>query len=159
MGIPHHPAGRTIELGDKPLLDSVFAGLQPRISEFTFANLYLFRKAHDYRITMVGDSIVIVGKGYAGGEYFFPPLTGSIEKVSVSLYLTHPYDGALTLNLIGPDGTNVTLLAKGDSNSLTTVPGFTSSGECEEAGQFARKLAKGTIKEVSFVCLKQTKPH
>ena len=50
-------------------------------------------------------------------------------------------------------------LAKGDSNSLTTVPGFTSSGECEEAGQFARKLAKGTIKEVSFVCLKQTKPH
>ncbi|RNC67445.1 MAG: DUF2156 domain-containing protein [Desulfuromonadales bacterium] len=74
--IPVYPVSRPLSLDDKPLLDEAFARLQPRVSELTFANLYLFRTAHDYRLTLVGDSIVVLGKGYAGGAYFLPPLTG-----------------------------------------------------------------------------------
>jgi hypothetical protein len=74
MEIPHYPASRPIEMADKPILDALFVRLQPRISEFTFANLYLFRKAHSYRLSMVGDALVVHGQGYDGVPYFLPPL-------------------------------------------------------------------------------------
>ncbi|MDD2321478.1 MAG: hypothetical protein PHO83_15645, partial [Geobacteraceae bacterium] len=76
MEIPLYPSMRPIELEDKPLLDGVFHVMQPRVSELTFANLYLFRRAHSYRVTMVGRSLVVLGTGYGGEEYFLPPLTG-----------------------------------------------------------------------------------
>jgi hypothetical protein len=83
MEIPLYPARRALEPEDKPLLDAVFARLQPRISEFTFANLYLFRNAHDYSLSTVRGALVIFGKGYDGAEYFLPPLDGdTVEALS-----------------------------------------------------------------------------
>lgn len=79
MDIPRYPESRPIALADKQLLDALFALLQPRISEFTFANLYLFRKAHAYRLSMVNDALVILGQGYDGVLYFLPPLNGSVH--------------------------------------------------------------------------------
>ncbi len=54
MEIPHYPTTAPLALPHKPLLDEVFIRLQPKVSELTFANLYLFRAAHGYRLTMVG---------------------------------------------------------------------------------------------------------
>ncbi|HTG81779.1 MAG TPA: DUF2156 domain-containing protein [Geobacteraceae bacterium] len=85
MDIPAYPESRPLELADKPLLDGIFATLQPRISEFTFANLYLFRKAHAYRLSMVGDAPVLLGKGYDGAPYFLPPLAGAIGAAAERL--------------------------------------------------------------------------
>lgn len=79
MEIPQYPHDRAIEISDKPLLDAVFLGLQPRVSELTFAGLYLFRKAHNYRLTMVADSLVVMGVGYDRQTYFLPPLTGNVD--------------------------------------------------------------------------------
>ncbi len=79
MEIPPYPDARDLTLADKPLLDGIFSLLQPRVSEFTFANLYLFRAPHAYRLTMVGDSLVLLGQGYKGDSYFLPPLTGDRE--------------------------------------------------------------------------------
>ena len=56
MEIPPYPESRPIGLEDKPLLDRLLRELQPRISELTFANLYLFRSVHHYRLTRVGDA-------------------------------------------------------------------------------------------------------
>jgi hypothetical protein len=78
MEIPAYPSVRQIELHDKSQLDSLFQQMQPRISEFTFANLYLFRHAHLYRMTRVGSSLVVLGTGYSGEDYFLPPLAGDI---------------------------------------------------------------------------------
>ncbi|UFS69629.1 phosphatidylglycerol lysyltransferase domain-containing protein [Geomonas sp. RF6] len=78
MEIPRYPVSRPLDLEDKPLLDRIFREMQPRISEFTFANLYLFRTVHAYKITALGDAIVILGRGYDGTEYFLPPL-GTVE--------------------------------------------------------------------------------
>lgn len=86
MGIPTYPAAAPLSLDHKPLLDGVFAGLQPRISELTFANLYLFRAAHDYRLTMVDDALVVLGKGYDGRAYFLPPLTGGVADALARLF-------------------------------------------------------------------------
>jgi hypothetical protein len=79
MDIPHYPASRVLDLADKPLFDALFARLQPRISEFTFANLYLFRKAHAYRLTAIGEALVILGRGYDDAAYFLPPLGDGIR--------------------------------------------------------------------------------
>lgn len=85
MDIPAYPESRGLELTDKAILDPVFVKLQPRISELTFADLYLFRKAHSYRLSMVGDSLVVLGKGYDGEEYFLPPLGGDVGNVLAAL--------------------------------------------------------------------------
>ncbi len=79
-------------MADKPLLDSLCADLQPRISELTFAGLYLFRKAHDYRLAMAADSLVVLGKGYDRSNYFLPPLG---EDVAEALKIMFSYGLAL----------------------------------------------------------------
>ena len=43
-----------ISLEMRPELEPLFKGLKTGISEFTFANIYLFRATHSYRITRLG---------------------------------------------------------------------------------------------------------
>lgn len=90
--IPCFPVSRPLAFGDKPRLDALFVDLQPRVSELTFANLYIFREAHAYRLTLVGDSPVVLGRGYDGGEYFLPPLGGDVVGALRVLL-----DGGMTL--------------------------------------------------------------
>ncbi|QXE91462.1 DUF2156 domain-containing protein [Geomonas subterranea] len=85
MEIPRYPQSRGIDLQDKPLLDRLFAGLQPRVSELTFANLYLFRTVHEYRLTLLGDAVLALGRGYDGTAYFLPPFGGDIAAVTREL--------------------------------------------------------------------------
>ncbi|HJV66621.1 MAG TPA: phosphatidylglycerol lysyltransferase domain-containing protein [Geomonas sp.] len=107
MDIPHYPQSRPIQLDDKPLLDAFFEQIQPRISELTFANLYLFRKVHDYRLTMVGDAVVALAKGYDGSAYFLPPLSGDRPGVARQLIgqgLTLYADDLFLQSLPGSEG-------------------------------------------------------
>lgn len=76
MEIPLYPARRPLELSDRPFLSEIFLELQPEVSEFVFANLYLFRKAHGYALCRAEKSLVIFGRGYGGEAYFLPPLEG-----------------------------------------------------------------------------------
>ena len=78
MEIPPYPAARPLTLSDKALLDRLFNDLQPRVSELSFAALYLFRAAHDYRLATAAGSIIVLGKGYDGSAYFLPPLGGDV---------------------------------------------------------------------------------
>jgi uncharacterized protein len=80
MNVPDFPAARDIALQDKQVFDEIFARLQPRVSEMTFANLFLFRRSHGYRVTRVAGSTVVLGRGYSGGEYFLPPLEGETNE-------------------------------------------------------------------------------
>jgi hypothetical protein len=80
MEIPVWPATRLIDISDKSYFDRLFEQLQPRVSELTFASLYLFRTAHDYMLSMVGDSLVVLGKGYNGTPYCLPPLGGDVAN-------------------------------------------------------------------------------
>jgi len=86
MKIPLYPDSRALEITDKKLLDRILAELQPQVSELTFAGLYLFRIAHEYRLTMIGDAVIVQGKGYDGNRYCLPPLCGNIEKALEILF-------------------------------------------------------------------------
>jgi hypothetical protein len=85
MGIPAYPASRALSLTDKPLLDRLYTVLQPRVSELTFAGIYLFRAAHDYRIATIGESVVLLGNGYDGAQYCLPPLGGNVAVATMRL--------------------------------------------------------------------------
>lgn len=85
MEIPRYPQSRNILLEDKPLLDRTFLELQPRVSEFTFANLFLFRLVHDYRLTLVGDALVVLGRGWDGSSYSLPPFSGDVGAATRQL--------------------------------------------------------------------------
>lgn len=84
-GVPGFPVTRPLELCDKPGFDRLFRDAPPSVSEFTFANLYLFRRAHDYRLAMVEGALVVLGKGYGGEPYFLPPF-GPAEAALKTLF-------------------------------------------------------------------------
>ena len=84
--IPPYPQNRPLVLADKERFDRLFQQLPPRISELTFAGLYLFRHAHAYRLTMIGDALVILGRSYDGVPFFFPPLSGDIPAALDRLF-------------------------------------------------------------------------
>jgi uncharacterized protein len=92
MEVPQFPQARDVLLEDRSWLSPLFWELQPRISELTFANVFLFRKVHEYRLTAVKDSVVALGKGYDGTDYFLPPFSGDIGAAAL-----HLIDGGLTL--------------------------------------------------------------
>lgn len=79
MEIPVWPASRPFDNSDKPHFDDIFEQLQPRVSELIFAGLYLFRTAHDYSISLIGNSTIVLGKGYDSKSYCLPPLGGDVS--------------------------------------------------------------------------------
>ncbi len=74
--LPHYPHHRELLLEDKQFFDELFRELQPRISELTFAGLYLFRAPHSYRVSYLDGSVMVSGAGYDGRPHFLPPLGG-----------------------------------------------------------------------------------
>ena len=49
------------------------------------------------------------------------------------------------------------IMSKGDSVTLTNVPGFKSQSECIKAGNDSKALVANSYKEQRFVCLSQSK--
>ncbi|BCS53148.1 DUF2156 domain-containing protein [Geobacter sp. SVR] len=86
MQIPVYPDSRALALDDKVLLDPLLGSLQPQVSELTFAGLYLFMSAHRYRLARIDESLIILGRGYDGREYFLPPLGGDISAALQVLF-------------------------------------------------------------------------
>lgn len=68
--IPIYPAFAPFELGMRELLDPVLRSPGPEISEFTFANLYLFRRSHGYKVAALPGGAPVIS-GSEGGESFF----------------------------------------------------------------------------------------
>jgi hypothetical protein len=112
MEIPSWPDSRPLDLADKPLLDSIFAALQPRVSELTFAGLFLFRRAHDYRLALLQDSLVLSGRGYDGRRYFLPPLGGDVARALDRLFEgggeLYAADEVFAARYLGESGLEVT---------------------------------------------------
>ncbi len=55
------------------------------LSEYSFANLYLFREVHDYRVVTVPEGIFINGRAYGGSRFLMP--TEEIKKAQADALL------------------------------------------------------------------------
>jgi uncharacterized protein len=71
--LPIYPETAPLTLELRPLLHPLFQQLSDGISEFTFANLYLFRNAHQYTVaTLADDTAVILGRDAATTFFMLP---------------------------------------------------------------------------------------
>ena len=71
--IPHYPAAVAVTLEHRPILHPKFKALSQGISEFTFANIFLFRHTHNYKLTLFDDDlIVILGKDENAPFFMLP---------------------------------------------------------------------------------------
>jgi len=68
--IPQYPETAEISLNMREELHPLFRNLTNGISEFTFANIYLFRKKSSYRISRIFDSLYLI-TGHRDGTSFF----------------------------------------------------------------------------------------
>lgn len=71
--IPLYPDSSPITLGHRPFVHDLLRVLPDGISEFSFANLYLFRHEHKYRLTTLADgSLAILGRDKDAPFFMIP---------------------------------------------------------------------------------------
>ncbi len=84
--IPDYPALEEITIDMKAALDPLFKEVTSGISEFTFANIFLFRKEHNYRVTRLpGDKLVFTGSD-SGVNFFMLPFGLPPEDILGKLF-------------------------------------------------------------------------
>ena len=66
-----YPQTTPLTLSLRPLLHPLFQQLEDGISEFTFANIYLFRRTHNYVVSRLADGHTIVILGQDNHQPFF----------------------------------------------------------------------------------------
>jgi len=81
--IPTYPAASAVTLDHRELLHPLFKKLSHGISEFTFANIFLFRKAHNYSISLLEDELIVI-LGKDGDTPFFMLPFGLPEETSLA---------------------------------------------------------------------------
>lgn len=72
--IPEYPESTELSLVLRPVLHPLFQQLPDGISEFTFANLYLFRESHQYRLTRLAEGLIVLTGRDANIPFFMSPL-------------------------------------------------------------------------------------
>ncbi len=76
--IPLYPETTKVTLQEKEELAPFFSSIYERISEFTFANIYLFRYTHNYRLSRLPDDRILI-TGSDDGKGFFILPGGPVE--------------------------------------------------------------------------------
>jgi hypothetical protein len=73
-------------------IKSLIKKMQPIFSEYTFANLWLFRRQHEYEVLRVDDHLFLSGVTYAGSRVIMPfrPVT-SIDKTLLNELMKDGY--------------------------------------------------------------------
>ncbi len=72
MSIPEYPESSPISLDMRQELHPALSVLEDGISEFTFANLYLFRRTYDYHVSRLGELVVVSGEKDGSRFAMFP---------------------------------------------------------------------------------------
>ncbi|HVP81284.1 MAG TPA: phosphatidylglycerol lysyltransferase domain-containing protein [Thermodesulfobacteriota bacterium] len=72
-GVPEFPQFRELTLEDKPLFDQLFTRFPPVISEFTFTNLFIWRRAYRPQISRFRNFLCLLSE-QGKNSFFFPPI-------------------------------------------------------------------------------------
>ncbi len=81
MQIKPYPEFQPLEKEYKPIFDDLFLRFPPQISEFTFTNLYSWRKIYNLSLAKLGDFIILRSGKDNQKRYFMPLGEGSIKTV------------------------------------------------------------------------------
>jgi uncharacterized protein len=73
VGVPEFPQFKDLNVEDKPLFDQLFTQFPPVISEFTFTNLFIWRRAYQTKISRFRDFLCLLSE-QEQNSFFFPPI-------------------------------------------------------------------------------------
>ncbi len=82
MEIPLYPIFRKLGKEDKPVFDTVFKEDPPQISEFTFTNLYSWRKVYDFEVSLY-NGLILLSSSLRGKKRFFAPIGQGDKKQAI----------------------------------------------------------------------------
>lgn len=89
--IPAFPAWAAIALEHKEILHPALQTTVDGVSEFTFSNLYLFRKRYNYQVSALAGNGFIVSGEREGKKFFSTPFGCPPRDVVDELFATHDY--------------------------------------------------------------------
>lgn len=81
-----------LSLEHRPLLDQRLKGAHTFLSEFSFANLYLFRQTHDYRVVTEGGAVFVTGQTTDGRRCVMPTEDVRVSGLDALLRVLTPQD-------------------------------------------------------------------
>lgn len=87
--LPEYPASSPIHIDHRPLLHDPLRHLAEGISEFTFANLYLFRHTHGYSLTRLADNTIAILGNDEGRSFFMLPFSLPDDVLLNRLFIDH----------------------------------------------------------------------
>ena len=96
--IPLYPESAAISLAMRPLLHPLFQDLAEGISEFTFANLYLFRDEHHYHISRLADGLLIILGQDQDRPFFMSPFGLPETAILTTLMTNHQRMKCVAIN-------------------------------------------------------------
>ncbi len=96
MTIPKYPDSTEVSVDMRPVLHPKFQALADGISEFTFANIYLFRRTHNYRISQLENGLFIITGRDKENPFFMLPFGLPDENSIEELFSNHQIMKAAT---------------------------------------------------------------
>ena len=84
--IPEYPDSAEISIDMRPVLHPKFKVLSEGISEFTFANIYLFRQTHNYRISKFENELFVITGRDNENHFFMLPFGLPDENIIRELF-------------------------------------------------------------------------
>jgi len=94
--IPRYPDACALTLDLRPYLHERLRRLPEGISEFTFANLYLFRDKHNYRLTMLEDDLPALFGKDGNNAFFMLPFGLPDMQTLAQLFTDHATQKCVT---------------------------------------------------------------
>ncbi len=110
--IPSFPVLRPLEWNDKSLLGRLFTSYPPVISEYTFTNLFAWRKAYDFCLSRLEGAVLVVSRRRERLD-IFDPLCPASEKRHVIEQCLDSSAGAPVVFVRLPEETAVPLQMSG----------------------------------------------
>lgn len=84
--IPEYPDSAKVSIEMRPVLHPQFQALADGVSEFTFANIYLFRRAHNYRISQLENRLFVITGRDDENPFFMLPFGLPDENIIRELF-------------------------------------------------------------------------
>jgi hypothetical protein len=87
--IPKYPDSAEVSVDMRPMLHPKFQALVGGISEFTFANIYLFRRTHNYKISQLENGLFVITGRDKENPFFMLPFGLPDENIIKELFNNH----------------------------------------------------------------------
>jgi len=87
--IPQYPDTCQLTLALRPELHDLLRMLPDGVSEFTFANLYLFRERHNYRLSLLPEGLFVILGNDDGRPFFLLPFGLPKPTTLTQLFTDH----------------------------------------------------------------------